>query len=101
MVLALSVRALYKYCSGHGFITLLVRALFQYCPGHGFDIALSVRALCQYCPGHGFIAVTCWEMFDSVGSTSVQTKPTPCDMLDRYQDPHIRMLSLGSGNEIS
>ena len=29
---------------------------------------------------------TCWEMLDSVGSNSVQTKPTPCDMLDRYQD---------------
>ena len=37
------------------------------------------------------LEATCWEMLDSVGSTSVQTKPTPCDMLDRYQDPRISM----------
>ena len=45
------------------------------------------------------LEATCWEMLDSVGSTNVQTKPTPCDMLDRYQDPSISMWSLGSGNE--
>ena len=28
------------------------------------------------------LKATCWQMLDSVESTSVQTKPTPCEMLD-------------------
>ena len=35
------------------------------------------------------LETTCWKMLVSVGSTSIQTKPTPCDMLHRYKDPRI------------
>ena len=37
-------------------------------------------------------------MLYSAGSTSFQTKPTPSNMLDRYQGSGFGLWSLGSGN---